>query len=66
MGQEEILEEIREEQKERMLKKEISTLKEKLMETGKEPKKKRLKLSEVCDEIRKESYYTWYYRRKSE
>ena len=49
-----------------MLKREISALKEKLMETGKEPKKKKLKLSEVCDEIRKESYYTWYYRRTSE
>ena len=66
MGHDEVLEEIREAQKEKMLKCQITELKETLMQTGKEPKKKKLKLSEMCDEIRRESYIEWYVRRKRE
>ena len=63
MDKDEIMEEINEAQKEKLLQREISQLKEKPMKTGKEPRRKRIKLKEICEEIRMESYATWKRRK---
>ena len=62
----EIMEEILEEQEEKKLKREILKLKQKLRSTGEEPKSKKRRLIDVCDQMLRENYMTWYIRRKEE
>ena len=64
MGRDEVMEEIEERQKEKKLKREIVGLKEKLGLTGKEPKKKKLKLEEVVNDMYRENYIEWYTEKK--
>ena len=47
------------------MKREIQDLKEKLGRTGKEPKNKRQKLIEVCEDIYRENYFEWYMEKKT-
>jgi len=65
-SRDEIMEEILEEQEEKKIKREILKLKQKLRSTGEEPKSKKRRLIDVCDQIMRENYMTWYIRRKEE
>ena len=60
----EVLEEIEEQQRERKLKKEIDQSKERLGRTGNEPKSKKQRLLEVCEEMYRENYMEWFIMNK--
>ena len=62
-SKDEMMEEIREEQEEKRIRKEISKLRQRLKETGEEPKRKKIKLIDVCNQMIKENYVEWTLRK---